>query len=186
MKYFVMFVILAAGCSKDVDFVDDLGSTPDLVGDIDLLYPDWKTLVPHCTVDPCSDVNVDMSAQNNNSPDMSEPSNLCADVVCPDDQVCSDGACSCTDTSCTPGNMCVNGLCQPTPDMSVSFDMTDPCAGITCLLDQVCTNGQCACNDTSCDVGSVCVDNTCQSAFDMSPSPDLTDPCANVYKNRNQ
>src|SRR5205823_5727385 len=90
--------------------------------------------------------------------------NTCANVGCPTDQYCVDGAChgSCAGVDCPAGQSCQLGTCMP-----------DPC-GQLCPIGTFCDNGNCVaseCAGTQCPVGEWC---------DPSTGGCTQDPCLDV------
>ncbi len=87
----------------------------------------------------------------------------CANIICPDGQVCQDGVCIedlCINVTCPTGFVCKDGLC------------INLCEGVVCPDGQVCLNGQCEldpCADMVCSSGQICIAGQCEN-----------DPCADV------
>jgi hypothetical protein len=75
--------------------------------------------------------------------------NACANVTCPDGQICKGGACKapCDGVTCPKSQVCRVGRC------------VDPCEGVTCASDRVCSGGVCipSCKCRSCDAGKACL-----------------------------
>jgi hypothetical protein len=92
----------------------------------------------------------------------------CAQVSCPLNQVCVDGACMpdvCAGVICEGTQVCVDGAC-----------VDDPCLGVACLDTQVCRNGSCVfsdCTNIECPPGQICQATTngpqCTSGWDVAP-----------------
>jgi hypothetical protein len=75
---------------------------------------------------------------------------------CPSTAMCVEGLCvdkGCADVTCPDGQVCIGGECA------------DACTGITCPHDRVCRNGGCVdpCIGIECDPGFSCVLGVCSS-----------------------
>jgi hypothetical protein len=120
-----------------------------------------------------------------------KPVDACAEISCPADMACYDGACfptsfgdetpddPCADVSCPAGMACYEGGCFLSMD-EPSAASDDPCAGVTCPSSMVCYEGGCfesidAPADAPCPQGSLASNGACKPSTKLQ-----TDPCADV------
>lgn len=106
----------------------------------------------------------------------------CANVQCPDEQTCVDGACvpgcfapsACLNMDCADDEYCQFGACRPLVPCAldcgegftchVTCIPPNPCDGVTCAGNEFCYQGQCIvnpCHNVQCAAGEVCNGGTC-------------------------
>tara|TARA_R110000787_G_scaffold279677_1_gene389954 strand:+ start:40289 stop:41707 length:1419 start_codon:yes stop_codon:yes gene_type:complete len=133
-----------------------------------------------------------------------KPVDACAEISCPSEMACYEGACfptsfgdepsddPCADVSCPSDMACYEGGCFLSLN-EPSAAPVDACEGISCPADMMCDKGACfetdalsaaplddPCASVSCPSDMVCYEGGCFLSLDEPPATPPVDPCAGV------